>query len=67
MRPRPPDDGLPPPTFVGQCATATRGYSAGKSCVVVVKHTMPDGTDILGWELLSDMPNLTPALPPVAE
>lgn len=67
MRPRPPNDGLPPPQFVGQRARPTFGFSVGLPCVVVVKHTMPDGTDILGWELLSDLPALTPAGPAVAE
>jgi hypothetical protein len=52
---RPPDDGLPPPSEVGMRARPTRGWSRGTDCVVVVKHVMPDGSRLLGWEFVSDL------------
>jgi hypothetical protein len=51
---KPPDCGLPAPLTVGQTAKDHHGLA----CVVVVKHSMPDGTDILGWELVSDLGSL---------
>jgi hypothetical protein len=36
-------------------ARALKGFARGMECVVVVKHTLPEGTPLLGWELVSDV------------